>query len=64
MELLFDDPAVRRVVVEPDVRNTAVHALNETMGFRIDRQIAKPEKDAYLSTCTREMFREARGAAR
>ena len=35
---LFADPAVRRVVVEPDVRNTAVHALNEAVGFVPDRR--------------------------
>ncbi|MEV7088572.1 GNAT family N-acetyltransferase [Streptomyces sp. NPDC093085] len=59
MALLFDDPAVRRVVVEPDVRNTAVHALNEAVGFRIEKKLEKPEKDAYLSFCTREMFHAA-----
>ncbi|MER7998691.1 GNAT family N-acetyltransferase [Streptomyces sp. NPDC095613] len=64
MELLFDDPSVRRVVVEPDVRNTSVHALNEAVGFRIVERIAKPEKDAYLSECTREMFRAASADAR
>lgn len=56
MDMLFADPDTHRVVVEPDVRNKAVHALNEAVGFRIERTIAKPEKDAYLSTCTREEF--------
>lgn len=56
---LFADPAVRRVVVEPDVRNTAVHALNEAVGFVPDREIEKPEKKALLSLCTRERFEEA-----
>ncbi|MEU9980158.1 GNAT family N-acetyltransferase [Streptomyces sp. NPDC050856] len=64
MEELFADPATRRVVVEPDVRNTAVHALNEAVGFEIVEKIAKPEKDAYLSVCTREQFRAAVGGAR
>ncbi|MET9511522.1 GNAT family N-acetyltransferase [Streptomyces flavidovirens] len=59
METLFADPATRRVVVEPDVRNTAVHRLNEAVGFEIAQKIAKPEKDAYLSFCTREQFEEA-----
>lgn len=69
MDMLFADPDTRRVVVEPDVRNTAVHALNEAVGFRIDRTIAKPEKDAFLSMCTRDQFlaspalRDARGEA-
>jgi RimJ/RimL family protein N-acetyltransferase len=30
-KLLFADPATRRVVVEPDVRNRPVHALNEAV---------------------------------
>lgn len=62
MEFCFSDPAVRRVVVEPDVRNDAVHALNAAVGFQIVEQIAKPEKDAYLSICTRERFEAARTA--
>jgi hypothetical protein len=60
MAELFADPAVRRVVVEPDVRNTAVHALNATVGFDVVGTIAKPEKDALLSICTRARFEAAR----
>ncbi|MFD5819002.1 GNAT family N-acetyltransferase [Streptomyces sp. NPDC127038] len=59
MEELFADPAVRRVVVEPDVANSAVHALNEAVGFVPVREIRKPEKKALLSFCTREMFEKA-----
>jgi hypothetical protein len=60
---LFQDPATRRVVVEPDVRNTAVHALNEAVGFVPEREIVKPEKRALLSFCTRERFLAATGVA-
>ena len=60
MTELFADPATRRVVVEPDVRNTAVHILNKTVGFEVVRQIKKPEKDALLSVCTRERFEATR----
>ena len=69
MAHLFEDPAVRRVVVEPDVDNKAVHALNEAVGFVPEREIQKPEKKALLSFCTREQFLEkhstvaARGVA-
>ncbi|MBR8740628.1 GNAT family N-acetyltransferase [Nocardiopsis sp. MG754419] len=61
MELAFSDPATARVVVEPDVRNHAVHALNEAVGFRIESTVhlAESAKDAYLSICTREGFRAA-----
>jgi RimJ/RimL family protein N-acetyltransferase len=56
LDWLFTDPATRRVVVEPDVRNTAVHALNAAVGFTVAGPIAKPEKTALLSFCTREQF--------
>ncbi|WP_371934412.1 GNAT family N-acetyltransferase [Streptomyces glycanivorans] len=59
METLFADPAVRRVVVEPDVTNSAVHALNKAVGFEVIREITKPEKQALLSACTREQFEAA-----
>ncbi|MET7738796.1 GNAT family N-acetyltransferase [Streptomyces sp. NPDC005385] len=59
MENLFADPATRRVVVEPDVSNKAVHALNEAVGFVPEREIRKPEKQALLSFCTREQFEKA-----
>ncbi|MFD9909207.1 GNAT family N-acetyltransferase [Streptomyces sp. NPDC059063] len=59
MEHLFADPRTVRVVVEPDVANHAVHALNETVGFVPEREIDKPEKRALLSFCTREQFEAA-----
>jgi RimJ/RimL family protein N-acetyltransferase len=63
MAHLFEDAAVRRVVVEPDVGNKAVHALNEAVGFVPEREIQKPEKRALLSFCTRERFAAATGVA-
>ncbi|GAB3422963.1 GNAT family N-acetyltransferase [Flindersiella endophytica] len=60
MELLFSDPATRRVVVEPDVRNTAVHALNAYVGFGVLGPVRLPHKQALLSVCTREQFENAR----
>lgn len=56
MASLFADPANLRVVVEPDVANKAVHALNEAVGFVPEREVVKPEKTALLSFCTREQF--------
>ncbi|BFO21753.1 hypothetical protein SHKM778_81410 [Streptomyces sp. KM77-8] len=63
MEELFADPDTRRVVVEPDVANTAVQALNKAVGFEPVGEIDKPEKRALLSVCTRESFLATRGAA-
>ncbi|MEU3311878.1 GNAT family N-acetyltransferase [Streptomyces sp. NPDC048387] len=59
MAALFADPATERVVVEPDVRNTAVHALNEAVGFVAEGPVTKPEKEALLSFCTRAQFEAA-----
>ncbi|GLF93573.1 GNAT family N-acetyltransferase [Streptomyces yaizuensis] len=56
---LFTDPANRRIVVEPDIRNDAVHALNEYVGFEVVDKIEKPEKDAFLAVCTREGFQRS-----
>jgi RimJ/RimL family protein N-acetyltransferase len=59
MAEIFADPGVHRVVVEPDVRNKAVHALNATVGFEVVGTVTKPEKDALLSICTRARFEAA-----
>ncbi|MFE9607122.1 GNAT family N-acetyltransferase [Streptomyces sp. NPDC006012] len=56
---LFADPATTRIVVEPDIRNKAVHALNEAVGFLPAREIRTPEKAALLSFCTRARFERA-----
>jgi RimJ/RimL family protein N-acetyltransferase len=56
MRFLFEDPATARVVVEPDARNTAVHALNAHVGFVEDGIVDLPEKKALLSFCTRAGF--------
>lgn len=62
MELMFSDPTTERVVVEPDARNHAVHVLNAAMGFQVVATVDLKDKQAYLSTCTREQFRSALAA--
>lgn len=56
MAMLFSDEATERVVVEPDVRNTAVHALNAAVGFRVAATVTLPDKRALLSFCARDDF--------
>ncbi|WP_314038641.1 GNAT family N-acetyltransferase [Dietzia sp. CH92] len=46
----------RRVVVEPDIRNTAVHRLNARAGFREAGPVDLPDKTALLSFCTADAF--------
>jgi hypothetical protein len=55
----FADPEVQRVVVEPDVANDKVQALNADVGFVAVREIELPYKRALLSLCTRADFEAA-----
>ncbi|WP_406051879.1 GNAT family N-acetyltransferase [Kribbella sp. NBC_00889] len=59
LDSLFSDPLVDRIVVEPDVRNTKIPALNERMGFRKHSIVDLPDKQAWLSFCTRDQYAEA-----
>ena len=59
LDSLFSDPLVDRIVVEPDVRNTKIQALNERMGFRKHSIVDLPGKQAWLSFCTRDQYAEA-----
>jgi hypothetical protein len=52
----FTDPAVARVVVEPDVRNHRIAALNAEAGFVVSRTVTLPTKEAALSFCSRGAF--------
>lgn len=52
----FRDPLVQRVVVEPDVRNHAIHAKNLAAGFRPLRTAVLPDKTALISAATRADF--------
>jgi RimJ/RimL family protein N-acetyltransferase len=60
MEMLFADPQTCRIVVEPDVRNRAVHVLNAAVGFRVVNTVALPDKEALMSICTRADYERAR----
>ncbi len=53
MEHCFTDPAVRRVVVEPDVRNERIARLNAEAGFRVVRDMPLAGKTGALSFATR-----------
>jgi hypothetical protein len=59
MDSLFSDPLVDRVVVEPDVRNAKIQALNERMGFRKHSVVQLGDKQAWLSFCTRDQYADA-----
>lgn len=60
LEYLFQKPGIERAVVEPDARNTKIHALNERLGFQPAGVVDLPDKQALLSFCTRADFHVAR----
>ncbi len=60
LDFLFSDPAVARIVVEPDADNEAIHRLNRDAGFVYERRIELPEKTAWLAFCTRADFAATR----
>lgn len=59
MEECFADPAVMRVVVEPDIRNEKIARLNAAVGFRVVRAVELPDKTAAFSVCTRADFADS-----
>lgn len=56
MRTAFFDVGASRVVVEPDVRNTSVQALNAAVGFDVAGDYPVGDKTARLSYCTRDTF--------
>ncbi len=52
----FSNPAITRLVVEPDVRNEKVHKLNRKVGFTYAGTIELEEKTAALAFVTRDAF--------
>jgi RimJ/RimL family protein N-acetyltransferase len=56
MRFLFEHLDAERIVVEPDARNTRIHALNRAMGFVHVKNVAFREKTASLAFCTRRDF--------
>jgi len=60
LDFLFADPAVTRIVVEPDARNEKILALNAALGFEEIDDIELTDKTARLSFCSRTAFETSR----
>ncbi|TGD57020.1 GNAT family N-acetyltransferase [Flavobacterium humi] len=59
MDFLFSHADVKRIVVEPDVRNDKIHLLNQKAGFEYQKIIELPHKTAHLAFCTQEHYHNA-----
>lgn len=60
---LFRDPAARRIVVEPDIRNHLALRRLEIEGFTVLAEIDMPDKRAQLAFLTRAGFEERHAGA-
>ena len=60
LDACFADPAVRRVVVEPDVRNEAIARRNAEAGFRVLREVPLGTRTAALSVLERGVHEQRR----
>ncbi|QXF35814.1 transcriptional regulator [Photorhabdus luminescens] len=56
---IFSDPAVVRIVVEPNIHNEKIHKLNLRAGFVYQKALVLPHKTAKLAFCTREQHQIA-----
>ncbi|WGO83220.1 GNAT family N-acetyltransferase [Arsenophonus apicola] len=56
---IFNNTAVKRIVVEPDIRNTKIHRLNIKAGFVYEKTVQLANKMAGLAFCTREQHQMA-----
>ena len=55
LDLLWADPVVQRVLVEPDVHNHAVRAVNRKAGFRELADVVLPDKTGCMSVLERPL---------
>ncbi|MFD1198329.1 GNAT family N-acetyltransferase [Brucella gallinifaecis] len=56
LHFIFSEAEIRRIVVEPDIRNHKIHRLNCLVGFTHIKPVQLPDKMAYLGLCRREDF--------
>ena len=57
-DLVFDDPQVQRVLVEPDIRNKKMFAICERIGFTLDAIVSLPHKTAQLAFYNRTQYQK------
>lgn len=53
---VFDDPAVQRVVVEPDARNAKAVERARSLGFSMEQVVELSTKPAHLGFLTRDVY--------
>lgn len=59
VDFLLGQTGVKRLVVEPDLNNAAIHRLNRAAGFRYQGVVQLPDKCAGLAFCCADDYRNA-----
>lgn len=59
MDFMFQDPSIKRIVVEPDSENEKIHRLNKRVGFQHIKKIDLGHKHANLAFCEKDDFYKA-----
>ncbi|WP_051477561.1 GNAT family N-acetyltransferase [Aquimarina pacifica] len=58
MDFVFEDTTIKRILVEPDIRNKKMFALCQRIGFQQDKVIELPNKTAQLAFLDRERYKQ------
>jgi len=59
MRFMFEHLGANRIVVEPDVNNSKIHALNLDMGFTYSQTAKLKEKTACIAFCNYAQFEKS-----
>lgn len=57
-DFVFEDPAVEKILVEPDIRNKKMFAICERIGFQLDKVVELPHKTAQLAFLNRKRYQQ------
>lgn len=56
MDFIFKEDEVKRILVEPDIRNKKMFALCQRIGFKLNRVVELPDKTAQLAFLERPVY--------
>ena len=60
LDRLFAEPAVERVVCEPDIRNERMHGFCRALGYTVEATLDLPDKRALLFVVDRATYEKGR----
>lgn len=58
MDFVFENPSIRKILVEPDIRNKKMFAICQRIGFELDKIIELPHKTAQLAFLQKERYQQ------